>query len=80
VIGVVQRADPGIGGSGYLETSTKRLKIYSPSEIVDYSVSAMSVGPDDIWMGLFWFGEGGFPGAGLLKFDGRWRVAEAVVH
>ena len=42
--------ETGIGGFGYMDTTTQRLRIYAPPEMVDYSVPAMFVTPENIWM------------------------------
>lgn len=59
----------GVGGFGYFDSGTRRYTIYSPPEIVDWSVSAILVEPDAVWLGLHRRGEYGDTPGGLL----RWR-------
>jgi hypothetical protein len=59
----------GIGGFGYLDERTKEVKLYSPPEVVNYSVSAISVAADDVWIGVTTRGEGTWSGGHLLHFD-----------
>jgi hypothetical protein len=67
----------GVGGFGYLESATGKYKLLSPPEIADWSVSAMFVGPEAVWMGLVWNGETGNSSGGLLRFD---RASETVAR
>lgn len=65
----------GVGGFGYFDPSARQFKLYSPPEIRDWSVSAMLMEPDAIWLALFHRGEWGDSGGGLLRWD---RASEAV--
>ncbi len=59
----------GIGGFGYFDPADGAFKIFSPPEIADWSVSAILVEQDAVWLGLLYRGEyGGKPG-GLLRWD-----------
>ncbi len=59
----------GIGGFGYFDTTEKQYHLYAPPEIADYSVSAIHVEADAVWMALIHNGEYGGSGGGLLRFD-----------
>ena len=59
----------GIGGFGYFDTTEKKYHLYAPPEIVDYSVSAIHVNEDAVWMALVHNGEYGASSGGLLRFD-----------
>jgi len=58
----------GFGGFGYID-STGKATIFSPKEIVDWSVTAILVEPGEVWLGLADNGEYGSTPAGLLRFD-----------
>jgi len=60
----------GVGGFGYFDATTRSYRLYSPAEIYRWSVSAIRVEPDFIWLGLYHFGEyGGDPGDLFLRWD-----------
>ena len=59
----------GIGGFGYFDTAEKKYHLYAPPEIAEYSVSAIHVDADAIWMALIHNGEYGGSSGGLLRFD-----------
>ena len=61
----------GVGGFGYFDTVTRKYKIYSPPEILDWSISAMHLSPNDIWFALMNRGEWGSSGGKVLRFDRR---------
>lgn len=65
----------GIGGFGYFDTTEKKYHLYAPPEIVEYSVSAIHVDADAVWLALIHNGEWGGSGGGLLRFD---RKSNAV--
>jgi hypothetical protein len=65
----------GVGGFGYFDISKGRLRMFAPSEIADWSVSAIDVGPDAVWMALVQNGEYGGSSGGLLRYD---RQTDAV--
>ena len=58
----------GIGGFGYFDSEAKRYVLFSPPEIIPWSVSALFVGKRNIWLGLVYHGEWGSSAAGLLRF------------
>jgi hypothetical protein len=49
----------GVGGFGFFDGATRSYRLYSPPEIHRWSVSAMRVEPDFVWLGLYHFGEDG---------------------
>lgn len=58
----------GIGGFGYFDPEAKRYVLFSPPEIIPWSVSALFVDERNIWLGLMHQGEWGDSSAGLLKY------------
>jgi hypothetical protein len=65
----------GVGGFGYFDPALRKYRIYSPPEIADWSVTAILVEPDDVWLGLARRGEGFSAAGGLLRFH---RATEQV--
>ncbi|MCX6603188.1 MAG: hypothetical protein NTV52_06305 [Acidobacteria bacterium] len=59
----------GVGGFGYFDPATKSPVIYSPKEIRGWSVTALLVEPDAVWLGIAKRGEWGDGGGGILRFD-----------
>ena len=59
----------GVGGFGYFDLKDRQIHMFAPAEIADYSVSAIDVGPDAVWLALIRNGEWGGTGAGLLRHD-----------
>lgn len=59
----------GVGGFGYFDTATASYRLFAPPEIAAWSVSAILVEPDAVWLALHRRGEyGNYPG-GLLRWD-----------
>jgi len=59
----------GVGGFGYFDTATASYRLIAPPEIYAWSVSAILVEPDAVWLSLYRRGEyGNYPG-GLLRWD-----------
>lgn len=59
----------GVGGFGYFDKNERRFHMFTPPEITDWSVSAINVGPDAVWMALAQNGEYGGSSGGLLRYD-----------
>ena len=59
----------GVGGFGYFDAAMRSYHLYSPPEIHRWSVSAIEVEPDFIWLGLYRRGEYGNNPGGLLRWD-----------
>jgi hypothetical protein len=59
----------GVGGFGYFDEHEKKLQLFHPPEIADWSVSAIDVTPDAVWMALIDNGEYGGSSGGLLRYD-----------
>ncbi len=59
----------GVGGFGYFYTSDRQYHLFTPPELADYSVSAIRVEPDAVWLGIFQSGEYGGSPAGVLRYD-----------
>jgi len=67
----------GTGGFGYFDPAARAFKIYATPEIRCWSVSAILVEADAVWLALDHRGEyGNYPG-GLLRWD---RKTEQVRH
>jgi hypothetical protein len=61
----------GVGGFGYFDASQRQFHLFAPPEVADYSVSAIRVEPEAVWMGIFQSGEYGGSPAGVLRYDRR---------
>jgi hypothetical protein len=67
----------GVGGFGYFDMATASYHLMAPPEIAAWSVSAILVEPDSVWLALEHRGEyGNYPG-GLLRWD---RKTAGVQH
>lgn len=66
----------GVGGFGYYDVATRKLRLFTPPEVADWSISAMDVAEDAVWLGLVRGGEWGGSSGGLLRFD---RALETVL-
>ena len=65
----------GVGGFGYFDATTRFYRLYSPPETHRWSISAIRVEPEIIWLGLYRRGEYGSNSGGLLCWD---RKTEGV--
>lgn len=61
----------GIGGFGYFDAVKKKYEIWSPPGVRAWSVSAMLVEPETVWLGLASNGEYGPASGGLVAFNRR---------
>jgi hypothetical protein len=68
----------GVGGFGYFDLNERRLHMFAPREIADWSVSAIDVGPDAVWMALVMNGEYGGSSGGLLRYDRQSGVVRRI--
>jgi hypothetical protein len=59
----------GVGGFGYFDAATATYRLYSPPEIQRWSVSAILVKADCVWLALYRRGEYGNSSGGLLRWD-----------
>jgi hypothetical protein len=59
----------GVGGFGYLDWNDGKLHLLTVPEMADWSVSAIAVAPDAVWMALVANGEWGPSSGGLLRYD-----------
>jgi hypothetical protein len=59
----------GVGGFGYFDTETRSFHIDSPPEIRRWSVSAILVEPDFVWLALYSRGEYGNDSGSLLRWN-----------
>ena len=64
-----EEGQTGVGGFGYFDLETRKFHMIPTQEIVNWSVSAMSVAPDAVWLALVENGEYGSTGGGLLRYD-----------
>lgn len=65
----------GVGGFGYFDSAQRRFHMFSPPEVAPWSVTAIDVGPSDIWMALVYQAEWSGNSGGLLRFD---RASETL--
>jgi hypothetical protein len=68
----------GVGGFGYFDAETSTYRLFAPNEIADWSVSALDVAEDAIWLALVQRGEWGDTGGGLLRFDRRSETVQEL--
>lgn len=59
----------GVGGFGYFDTKDRQFHLFLPPEVADFSISAILVEPDTVWMGILHSGEWGGSPAGVLRYD-----------
>ena len=65
----------GTGGFGYFDTTTASYRLFAPSEMAEWSVSAILVEPEAVWLALYHRGEyGNYPG-GILRWDRNAQTA-----
>ena len=64
----------GIGGFGFFDPIVRQFAIFSPPEVSKYSISAMNVQADAIWMAMESRGEYGRMGEGVVRYDRRTRA------
>jgi hypothetical protein len=67
--------ETGTGGFGYFDIATGTHHLYAPPEIQRWSVSAILVEPDFLWLALDHRGEYGNYEGGLLRWDRRTEQA-----
>ncbi len=66
----------GLGAIGYYDRTTKKFTLFSPPEIVKWSVSALLVEGDTVWAGLKRRPEGAEYSGGLLRYDLSTKMAK----
>lgn len=59
----------GVGGFGYFDEDSRSFRLFSPPEIRRWSVSAILVESDSVWLALEHRGEYGNTPGGLLRWD-----------
>jgi hypothetical protein len=59
----------GVGGFGYMDATDRQYHLFTPAEVADYSISAICVERDTVWMGISHFVEYGESPAGVLRYD-----------
>jgi hypothetical protein len=59
----------GVGGFGYFSATDRRYRLFTPPEIAGWSVSAIDVEAEAVWMALVASGEYGGASGGLLRYD-----------
>ena len=62
-------AHSGVGGFGHFDAVERRFRLFAAPETADWSVSAILVQPDAIWLALVSRGEGADQNGGLVRFD-----------
>lgn len=68
----------GVGGFGYFDVADRKYRLFAPAAIADYSVSAIAIDPDAVWMALVTNGEYGGTSGGLLRFDRRTEMVQKL--
>jgi len=63
----------GVGGFGWFDEATRSFRILSPPEVRDWSITALHVDNDAVWMALTHRGEWGDDSGGVARYD---RVAK----
>jgi hypothetical protein len=61
----------GVGGFGYFDAIARNYHLFTPPELAGWSVSAIDVEPNAVWMALAASGEYGGASGGLLRYDRR---------
>jgi hypothetical protein len=64
-----------VGGFGYFDTTDHQYHLTALPEVADFSISAILVQPDAIWMHAFSFCEYGCPPGRVIRYD---RKGEAI--
>ena len=59
----------GVGGFGYFDPVYRKYVLFSPPEIRDWSVSALLVEDDVVWLGRYRRPEGAEKSGGLLRYE-----------
>jgi hypothetical protein len=59
----------GVGGFGYFDATDRQYHLFTAPEVADYSISAICVEPDTVWMGINYSGEYGGSPAGVLRYN-----------
>ena len=76
----------GVGGFGYFDAATATYRLYSPPQIQRWSVSAILLEANCIWLALYRRGEYGNSSGGLLRWDREtaqvrsFAIPDAVTH
>jgi hypothetical protein len=65
----------GVGGFGYFDATDQQYHLFAPPEVADFSISAIHVELDTVWMGISNSGEYGSSAGGVLRYD---RTTHAV--
>lgn len=68
----------GVGGFGYFDQKEKKLQMFDPAEMADWSVSALDVTADAVWMALVSNHEYGRSSGGLLRYDRHTSAAHRL--
>jgi hypothetical protein len=75
----------GVGGLGYFDVASRKLELFTPPQILDWSASAILVEDDAVWVGLMYRGEWGNSSGGLLRWDRETQQTQrhefpAIIH
>ena len=70
----------GVGGIGFFDPIARRYEIYTAPLIADWSVTALHIEPDTIWLSLSMRGEYGERSGGILRFDRRDHTFQRVAE
>jgi hypothetical protein len=59
----------GVGGFGYFDATDRQYHLFALPEVTDFSISAIRVEPEAVWLGLCTRGEYGDGSGGVLRYD-----------
>jgi hypothetical protein len=65
----------GVGGFGYFDTTDRQYHLFALPEVADFSISAIRVEPDTVWIGVCHRGEYGDGSAGIILYDRNTHTA-----
>lgn len=68
--------DTGVGGFGSFDPITAKFRIFSPPEVRAWSVSAILVESDAVWLALMLDGECGLSGGGVLRWERKTQTVK----
>ncbi len=74
----------GIGGFGYFDPQNRHYRLFAPKQVMNWSMTAMHVDANAVWLGIAHRGEWGDTSGGFLRFDRRsetvtrWKLASLV--
>ncbi len=70
----------GVGGFGWFDEATRSFRIMSPPEVRNWSITALHVEKDAVWMALARHGEWGDSSGGVARYDRLTKEIRLVPH